>query len=150
MYVATSHWFLHTIDISQIKCIFDLLGTPSDVELQHLGSQEASIFVKSLPKRTPIPLDQLFPGANPLALDLIQRMLAFDPKLRISAEQALLHPYVHDFASKYGTEEQSATHAGQILLQDDSHMTNAITKRLYFFFAKIFFRIIVPRGTLIQ
>lgn len=36
----------------------------------------------------------LFPNANPDALDLLDRMLAFDPTRRISVEEALEHPYL--------------------------------------------------------
>jgi mitogen-activated protein kinase 7 len=36
----------------------------------------------------------LFPNANPDALDLLDRMLAFDPTRRISVEAALEHPYL--------------------------------------------------------
>ena len=38
---------------------------------------------------------QLFPNANPDALDLMDRMLAFDPSSRISVDTALEHPYLH-------------------------------------------------------
>lgn len=40
------------------------------------------------------PFPSLFPSANPDALDLLDRMLAFDPSSRISVEQALEHPYL--------------------------------------------------------
>lgn len=36
----------------------------------------------------------LFPNANPDALDLLDRMLAFDPSSRISVDEALEHPYL--------------------------------------------------------
>lgn len=36
----------------------------------------------------------LFRNANPAALDLLDRMLAFDPSSRISVEQALEHEYL--------------------------------------------------------
>lgn len=36
----------------------------------------------------------LFRGANPDALDLLDKMLAFDPSSRISVEQALEHKYL--------------------------------------------------------
>lgn len=41
-----------------------------------------------------IPFSQLFPRANPDALDLLDRMLAFDPSQRISVEEALEHRYL--------------------------------------------------------
>lgn len=45
-----------------------------------------------MPKK---PFSSLFPNANPDALDLLDRMLAFDPSSRTSVEQALEHPYLH-------------------------------------------------------
>jgi serine/threonine protein kinase len=36
----------------------------------------------------------MFPHANPLALDLLAKMLNFDPVKRITCEQALEHPYL--------------------------------------------------------
>ena len=42
-----------------------------------------------------VPFSRLFPQANPDALDLLDRMLAFDPSSRISVEDALEHRYLH-------------------------------------------------------
>jgi mitogen-activated protein kinase 7 len=36
----------------------------------------------------------MFPHANPLALDLLAKMLNFDPARRITCDQALEHPYL--------------------------------------------------------
>lgn len=41
-----------------------------------------------------VPFTRLFPNANPDALDLLDRMLAFDPSERISVEEALEHRYL--------------------------------------------------------
>lgn len=51
-------------------------------------------FVQSLPKRERIPFAQKFRGADPLALDLLEKMLVFDPRKRIDAGQALAHEYL--------------------------------------------------------
>ncbi len=42
-----------------------------------------------------VPFQRLFTNANPDALDLLDRMLAFDPSSRISVEEALEHRYLH-------------------------------------------------------
>ena len=44
-------------------------------------------------------LDQIFAGYHPLAVDLLKKMLAFDPRQRLTVQQALEHPYVHFFSS---------------------------------------------------
>jgi mitogen-activated protein kinase 1/3 len=38
-------------------------------------------------KKKPVPLYQKFPNADPLALRVLERMLAFDPKDRPTAEE---------------------------------------------------------------
>jgi p38 MAP kinase len=51
-------------------------------------------FVQSLPKRERVPFSQKFRNQDPLALDLLEKMLVFDPRTRITAAQALSHPYL--------------------------------------------------------
>ncbi|GCB82630.1 hypothetical protein scyTo_0021662, partial [Scyliorhinus torazame] len=41
----------------------------------------------------PIPLEQVVPDASPEAVDLLKRFLIYPSKQRISAAEALLHPY---------------------------------------------------------
>jgi serine/threonine protein kinase len=38
------------------------------------------------------------PNLDPLGLDLLGRMLVYDPQMRITARQALQHQYFHDIA----------------------------------------------------
>lgn len=45
----------------------------------------------------------LYPDASPKSIDLMERMLQFDPRKRITVEEALRHPYLaqlHDPASE--------------------------------------------------
>lgn len=45
--------------------------------------------------RPQVPLDEILPASVPPdALDLVQRLLVFNPDKRLSAEEALQHPYV--------------------------------------------------------
>jgi mitogen-activated protein kinase 15 len=42
-------------------------------------------------------LADMFPNASPQALDLMRRLLKFNPNKRITAEEGLSHPYVAQF-----------------------------------------------------
>lgn len=80
--------------VDQLNQILNLLGTPTEDTLRRVGSPRAQDYIRSLPIKPRIPFKQLFPQANPLALDLLGKLLAFDPSKRISCEEALEHPYL--------------------------------------------------------
>jgi serine/threonine protein kinase len=53
-------------------------------------------------------LDKKCPLLCPLGLDLIKRMLAYEPAKRISAREALKHPYFNDLARHMAASSSSA------------------------------------------
>lgn len=38
-----------------------------------------------------------FPNMDDLAMDLLRKLLVFNPKKRLTVEEALSHPYMQDF-----------------------------------------------------
>jgi serine/threonine protein kinase len=52
------------------------------------------MYLKSFPKRERIDLRSKFPGASDEALDLLQRILVFNPYFRLSIQECLEHPYL--------------------------------------------------------
>lgn len=81
--------------VDQLNQILHILGTPNEETLSRIGSPRAQDYVRNLPFMPKRSFQQLFPNANPDALDLLNRMLAFDPSSRISVEEALEHRYLH-------------------------------------------------------
>ncbi|RMZ82284.1 hypothetical protein DV738_g1876, partial [Chaetothyriales sp. CBS 135597] len=81
--------------VDQLNQILHYLGTPNEETLSRIGSPRAQEYVRNLPYMPKVPFARLFPQANPDALDLLDRMLAFDPSSRITVEDALEHRYLH-------------------------------------------------------
>jgi mitogen-activated protein kinase 7 len=80
--------------VDQLNQILHYLGTPNEETLSRIGSPRAQEYVRNLPFMPKKSFAMLFPSANPQALDLLDKMLAFDPSSRISVEEALEHPYL--------------------------------------------------------
>ncbi|KAG9132682.1 hypothetical protein Leryth_025850 [Lithospermum erythrorhizon] len=79
--------------VHQLDLMTDLLGTPSPEAIARIRNEKARRYLSSMRKKKPIPFSQKFPNADPLALRLLERMLAFDPKDRPTAEEALADSY---------------------------------------------------------
>lgn len=80
---------------NQLWLIMEVLGTPVMEDYYNIKSKRAREYIRSLPFRKKAPLQDIFPpGTNPLAIDLLERLLTFNPQKRISVESALNHPYL--------------------------------------------------------
>ena len=108
-----AHDYTHSIDIWSIGCTFaELLlrvpFLPGASEIDQLSRMCAALGtpceqnwpgVSALPyyvefeARQAPPLNAIFPAATPSALHLLASMLVYDPSRRISAADALAHPY---------------------------------------------------------
>ena len=58
---------------------------------------QARRYLRSLSYKPKIPWARLYPNAHPQALDLLERMLTFNPNNRITVEDALAHPYLEQY-----------------------------------------------------
>lgn len=82
------------VDHHQLSLILDVLGTPSIDDFYAISSPRSREYIRALPFRKKRNLATLFPNANPLAVDLMEKCLTFSPKKRIQVDEALKHPYL--------------------------------------------------------
>ncbi|RWV96557.1 hypothetical protein GW17_00040718 [Ensete ventricosum] len=83
--------------VHQLDLMTDLLGTPSAESIARvcpffifvlsIRNEKARRYLSNMRKKPTIPFSQKFPGVDPLALHLLERLLAFDPKDRPTAEE---------------------------------------------------------------
>jgi serine/threonine protein kinase len=79
----------------QLQCILRVLGRPSD--LSWIPYDEIKRYVRDIPFHRGRTLEQRFPGAAPEAIGLLAGLLRWDPRERLSAAQALEHPFFKDY-----------------------------------------------------
>ncbi|XP_060476791.2 MAPK/MAK/MRK overlapping kinase isoform X5 [Panthera onca] len=81
-------------ELDQISKIHDVIGTPAEKTLTKFKQSRAMSFDFPFKKGSGIPL--LTANLSPKCLSLLHAMVAYDPDERITARQALQHPYFRD------------------------------------------------------
>lgn len=90
--------------VNHLKLITELLGTPDASDLSFLQNPDARQRIQmALLGQERKPLVSRFPQTTAIACDLAEKMLRFNPSNRITAEEALAHPYLsalHDLSDE--------------------------------------------------
>ncbi|RKO97685.1 hypothetical protein CXG81DRAFT_28222 [Caulochytrium protostelioides] len=90
----------------QLQKIFKLLGTPN--EQTWPGVSELPEYKPNFPVYPAQSLAARLPMLDPVALDLLSRMLHYQPQLRISAKDALNHIYFQDLIQQSAAASASS------------------------------------------
>ena len=83
--------------INQLERVLELTGRPSAADVAAIKTPHAQSMIDSITTVRHRSLAEFFPAASPEALDLIQRTMYFNPDKRLTAYEALRHPYVAAF-----------------------------------------------------
>ncbi|RCV20604.1 hypothetical protein SETIT_4G069900v2 [Setaria italica] len=88
--------------VHQLRLLMELIGTPNEADLDFVN-ENARRYIRQLPRHARQSFPEKFPHVQPLAIDLVEKMLTFDPRQRITVEGALAHPYLaslHDISDE--------------------------------------------------
>ncbi|XP_059813672.1 cyclin-dependent kinase 17-like isoform X7 [Hypanus sabinus] len=83
----------------ELHFIFRVLGTPTEATWPGILANE-DFRSYNYPKYRPEPLVNHAPRLDPEGLDLLSKLLQFEGKKRISAQQAMKHPHFHSLGER--------------------------------------------------
>merc|ERR1711924_576034 len=106
-------------EVDQISRIHKVLGTPGADLLQKFKSKGASHISFDFPPQKGVGIPPLIPHAPPDAVDLIIKLLKYDCHERITAREAMRHPYFKDVRESENRKENSGANTSQA--NDGSH-----------------------------
>lgn len=78
----------------QLHLIVKALGTPTREEIDNIPNPKSRQFLRELPAYAPGLLETLVPKLDEAGIDLLRGLLTFDASRRLTAWQALNHPYL--------------------------------------------------------
>ncbi|KAI1889667.1 hypothetical protein AGOR_G00165320 [Albula goreensis] len=112
-------------ELEQMQLILESIPVIHEEDRQELESV-IPVFIKSDMSEPQTPLAKLLPGVSAEALDFLEKILTFNPMDRLTAEEALAHPYMSDYS--FPLDEPISNHpfhiedeVDDILLMDESH-----------------------------
>lgn len=122
--------FPGTSTMNQLQRIITVTGEPKPEDIEAIQSAFASSMLESIPETEQKSLNDLFPQAKPEALDLMKKLLQFNPSKRIDADEALKHPFVSLFHNP--ADEPTCNNPITLYFNDNKkYSINEYRERLY-------------------
>uniref|UniRef100_A0A6Q2YT07 Mitogen-activated protein kinase 15 n=1 Tax=Esox lucius TaxID=8010 RepID=A0A6Q2YT07_ESOLU len=119
--------FPGTSTINQIERIMSAIPHPSPEDILSIKSEYGASVIQRMLLRPSVSLEELLQPSVPSdALDLVCRLLVFNPDKRLTAEQALQHPYVSKF---HNPAKEPALDYDVILPVDDDVQLSVVQYR---------------------
>ncbi|KAM8811129.1 mitogen-activated protein kinase 15 [Eudromia elegans] len=146
--------FPGTSTVNQIEHILRVIPAPSAEDILAMQSDYRASFINRLSSRQRVTFEEILPSTTPLhALDLLKKLLVFNPEKRLTAEEALQHPYVKRFHCP--AREPSLSYDVILPLDDDIQLSVAeYRNKLYEIILEkkvnSYPKEIVPRGNIQQ
>ena len=117
--------------MDQLERIISYTGPPSPAEIESMQSTFAQTMLSNLSYSRPhFQLEDKLQGAPSDSIDLIKKLLSFDPKKRPSAEECLEHPFVAQFHKRH-KEITASSHVKMSLSDDEKHSIRDYRNAVY-------------------
>jgi len=95
----------------ELETLFNVVGTPAWACIDTVPSDAWRAYLRKLPGRAP-KLHRRFSQAGEPAIDLLARLLTFEPSRRASADEALSHEYLSELVRVASVHSRSASMDG--------------------------------------
>lgn len=111
-----------------VKMMIKVLGKPDEDQLKFITNEHALKYIQELPPTQPRKPTDGVKYENPLALDLIDKCLKFDPSKRLTVEKVLCHPYFDGLSE--GEKEPSFKGKVDFSFEKDKNVTLFQVKKM--------------------
>jgi mitogen-activated protein kinase 15 len=115
--------FPGTSTLNQINKVLEVTGKPTKDDILSVQSDLAATMLDTITVTKTRSLKNLFPKADSTELDLLSKLLHFNPDKRMTIEEALEHPYVAEFHEQYKETEISCDKIIKIPIDDNVKYT---------------------------
>lgn len=83
----------------QLNTILNVFGTMEEEDIAKIANPEVQAYLRGLPPRARKNLQEMYPGAEPEAIQLLTWMLQMNPRKRATLDEALSHKYLASIRS---------------------------------------------------
>lgn len=92
----------------QLDVILDIIGVPDEEDIRSIPDQVIQEYLRSLTPKRPKSLSFMYPAADSNAIDLLKKMLTFNPQRRTSCQNILKHPFFNSTCESGMSKEEGA------------------------------------------
>lgn len=94
--------------LHQLELVMEVTGRPNKLDMQAIKSKHTVAMLESITTRAQKSWGSILPQAGHDAIDLLSRLLVFNPDRRLSVEDAIRHPYLSQF---HNSADEPVLHA---------------------------------------
>jgi mitogen-activated protein kinase 1/3 len=113
----------------QLNVILDVIGTPAEKDCAFINSSDTIQELLTMAARPRMDFPARYPGSPKEAIDLLDRMLQFNPYTRIGIDECIAHPYLASARAR--AKILTAAHPASLEFESEEGLTEAKLRALF-------------------